>query len=450
MTSPKILDAMQSQKVEYCIPMWLRDQQITLATKRIAARIEPGYAERPEPIAIVCYGPSLNETWEQIRDFPLVMTCSGAHRFLTERLILPSYHVEVDPRAHKTALIGPPCRETVYLISSTCHQKVFDHLEGYDVRLWHVFDNQEDGKRTLPHGEWALTGGCSVGLRALTIAGFLGFRDLHVFGMDGSEGASGKHAAEHPNQPKDHALTEYPVGSGRMWKTTVSMLEAARGTFHELDQMPEVRATFYGDGLVQAMARDYVPKPSPLGRKFEKVVGYRKEALISEEYRALNAQLHRDNLAYGVGGAKHAPTVLRLAESIGARSVLDYGCGKSQLAKAIPYGINEYDPAVPGKDESPKPADLVCCTDVLEHVEPEKIEHVLRDLRRVTLKVGFFTIHTGPAQKVLADGRNAHVLQRDKAWWAKMLGHYFQVGSILEKGPELYVVVGPKKVKQVA
>jgi hypothetical protein len=45
------------------------------------------------------------------------------------------------------------------------------------------------------------------------------------------------------------------------YKTTPAMLEAARSTWHELDQMPGVKATFYGEGLVQHMARNYKPNP---------------------------------------------------------------------------------------------------------------------------------------------------------------------------------------------
>jgi uncharacterized Rossmann fold enzyme len=434
-----VLDATAKQEVSYCIPLWLRDEQIKLATARVAGRIQPFEGEpRPDRIAVVCYGPSLNDTWERIKDFEYVITCSGAHRFLVERGIVPTYHVEVDPRAHKVDLIGPPDPAVEYLIASTCHPAVFDHLEGMNVKLWHVFDSQEEALRTLPRGEWALTGGCSVGLRALGIARFLGFVDLHVFGMDGSEGESGKHAAAHPSQPKRHSLCEY---DGVTYRTTPAMLEAARSTWHELDQMPGVKATFYGDGLVQHMARNY--KPNPIAKE-KSLPGLRKPELITREYADLNRRLHHDNLAYGVGGGKHVEMVLKLATTIETKSVLDYGCGKGYLAKAIPFPIWEYDPAIPGKEESPRPADLVVSTDVLEHIEPDKLRLVLDDLRRVTKRVGYFVIHTGPAQKTLADGRNAHLIQRDAKWWGHKLSKFFKVGKIVQKGLELHVIVGPK------
>jgi hypothetical protein len=437
----KTLDVNEKQNVTYCIPLWLRDEQIRLAIQRVKNRIEPG-PDRDEPCAVVCFGPSLNDTWEQLRDFKYIFTCSGAHRFLVERGIIPTWHVEVDPRAHKCALIGPPQSNTEYLIASTCHPAVFDHLEGHNVRLWHVFDAQEDAIRTLPHGEWAITGGASVGLRTMTLARFYGFKDLHVFGMDGCEGETGKHAAEHPNQPKGHSVCDY---DGKTYRTTPSMLECARQTWHELDQMPDVEATFYGEGLVQAMAKNYVRKEIPKGTA---IVGFTKPTLISAEYAELNARLHRDNLAYGVGGGKHAPIVLQLTEALKTKSVLDYGCGKGYLAKELPFPIWEYDPAIPTKAESPRPADLVVCTDVLEHIEPDHLTYVLGDLQRCVKQVGYFVIHTGPAAKTLPDGRNTHLIQEGEAFWRAELSKFFQIGQIKQKGPELHILVGPKAIKK--
>jgi 2-polyprenyl-3-methyl-5-hydroxy-6-metoxy-1,4-benzoquinol methylase len=441
----KRLDATAKQAVSYCIPTFLRDEQIKLAIERVKGRISPVHELRSEPCALVCYGPSLNDTWEQIKEFKYVFTCSGAHKFLVERGIVPTWHVEVDPRQHKVDLIGPPHHDVEYIIASTCHPKVFDHLDGFNVKLWHVYDPQEEGMLRLPHGEWALTGGCSVGLRLMTLARFFGFTEHHIFGMDGNQGKSGKHAAAHPSQAKDYAIVEYPPGSGTEWQTTSSFLEAARGTFHELNQMPDVKATFYGDGLVQAMAKDYVPKYVGQGKA---MIGFVKPELISTEYRSLNSQLHRENLAYGVGGGKHAERVLKLAESIKTTSILDYGCGKGYLAKAIPFPIWEYDPAVQGKQDSPRPADLVVCTDVLEHIEPEKLAYVLHDLARCVKQVGYFTIHTQAAKKTLPDGRNTHLIQHGEDWWRKRLDRYFTIGKILKSGPELIVVVGPRAVSK--
>lgn len=438
-TKTRTLDITAPQKTSYCIPLWLRDEQIRVNIPRVSGRIE-GYPQghtRPDPIAVACYGPSLADTWERIQDFKYVISCSGSHKFLIERGIVPTWHVEVDPRKHKVTLMGEPHKDVEYLIASTCHPSLFDHLEGFNVKLWHVFDDAEEGLRILPPGEWAVTGGCSVGLRAMTMARFLGFTDLHIFGMDGCDGKTGKHAAEHPNQAPISFATEY---QGVVYHTTPGFLEAARQTWHELDEMPDVTATFYGEGLVQAMAKDYVKK-TPRGQT---TIAVAKQELISAEYVALNRQLHRDNLAYGVGGGKYAKRVLEIAASIGSHSILDYGAGKGYLAKEIPFPIWEYDPAISGKEHSPRPADIVVCLDVLEHIEPDKLLVVLQDLARCTKRLGYFVIHTGPSSKFLADGRNAHLIQEPKHWWRKRLDLNFRVAKIWDTPPLLHVLVEPK------
>lgn len=442
----KTLDLAQDLKVEYCVPLWIRDENVRANTARIKARIEAAKELRTEPIAVVCYGPSLNETWEKVRDFKYIISCSGAHKFLVDRGIVPSLHCEVDPRSHKVELIGQPQKETTYLIASACSPALFDHLQGFNVKLWHIFAGEEEPFRVLPPEEWAVTGGSSVGLRAMTLARFLGFTEQHIFGMDGSSGPTGKHAGAHPNQPKEDYVVEY---EGVTYHTTPSMLTCARQTPHELDVMPDVRATFYGEGLVQSIMKTYKPNPP----EKNPVIAFVKPATISAEYRDLNRRLHETSVAYGVGGGKHAGSVMKLMEKLGTHSVLDYGCGKGFLGKALAekgIPIWEYDPAIPGKDESPRPADIVTCHDVLEHVEPGKILFVLSDLKRCVRKFGFFIIHTGPSGKTLADGRNAHVLQRDRQWWKGKLKKFFQVASITEKGPLLYVAVLPKAQAKAA
>jgi len=440
MKEPKHISIDDKLNVKYCIDSWLRDEQVKAALARpYLGRLPDQQPVREEPIAIACFGPSLADTWEKIKSFKYIMTCSGSHKFLLDRDIIPSYHVEVDPRAHKVELQGTPHHDVEYLIASACHPRVFEHLKDYNVTLWHVFSNEEEALRILPRGEWAITGGSSVGLRCMTLARWYGFTNLHIFGMDGSFGSTGKHAAEHPNQPKGHCLVDY---NGVTYETTPAVLLCAKETFHELNQLKDCTAKFYGKGLVQEMAKDYVPKP-PDGKVS---IGAAHPELISAEYAKLNEQLHKENMFYGVGGGKYAETVLKLKEAIKADSILDYGCGKSYLAKALPFAIWEYDPAIKGKEESPRPADIVISTDVLEHIEPERLLFVLDDLRRCVRKIGYFVISTIPAGKFLADGRNTHLIVHGQNWWSTKLSKFFTIGKIWMAGSNLHVIVGVKAI----
>ncbi len=163
--------------------------------------------------------------------------------------------------------------------------------------------------------------------------------------------------------------------------------------------------------------------------------------LISSDYRALNQRLHSERPDYGTSGQRWAQIVSTLMQEHDCVSVLDYGCGKQTLQKALGFPIRQYDPCIEEFSATPEPADLVACTDVLEHIEADCIDSVLDDLKRVTGKVGFFTIATGPAKKTLPDGRNAHVLQRPVTWWLPQIWERWHLLAYRDLGPEFLVIV---------
>ena len=150
--------------------------------------------------------------------------------------------------------------------------------------------------------------------------------------------------------------------------------------------------------------------------------------LISDKYRALLLEKRLENPDWGSDGAKHADAVKAYASEIGAETILDYGCGNQDLAKAMaPQRVSGFDPGISGKDGMPKPCDLVVCADVLEHIEPEKLEAVIRHLHCITGKGVYAVIATRPARETLPDNRNAHLIVRDASWWTDELAKTFTV-----------------------
>jgi 2-polyprenyl-3-methyl-5-hydroxy-6-metoxy-1,4-benzoquinol methylase len=170
---------------------------------------------------------------------------------------------------------------------------------------------------------------------------------------------------------------------------------------------------------------------------------------ITEKYREANRRLHETNPNYGTSSAKWAQKVVDLVEMTASRSILDYGCGKGHLAATLPQlGIREYDPAIPGKDTEPEPADLVVCTDVLEHIEPSCLDDVLKHIQSVTRKAAFLNIATRPAVKTLPDGRNTHLIIESESWWRERIEPFF---DIIEWSPDrswaVNAVVRPRSEK---
>jgi FkbM family methyltransferase len=432
-------------KTSYCIDLDTRDRQVIESLARIPGRLQPS-PDRDGKIAVVCYGPSLEETWEQVRHFDKIITVSGAHKFLIDKGIIPTWHAEVDPRPHKADLIGTPHKDVEYLCASVCHKAVFDLLEGFNVKLWHVFSHEAGREKipvAFPRGDWAITGGSNVGLRALVIARFMGFKKVTLFGMDYSFKRDGsQHAGWHP---KEHPNLYAVEVAGETYFTNPPMHQYAQQFFHEIAQLGDIELDVVGEGLLQAQIREHT-KTKPLIPKEGKkgMLAATTPETITAEYAALNRKLHETDPAYGISGSKRADTVRKLIESTKPSTILDYGCGKGTLGAALDRPIWEYDPCVPGKDAPPRPADLVICTDVLEHVEPDRLTATLLDLSRCTLKVCYVVVNTGPAKKKLADGRNAHLIQKSMAWWKEQLSAFFAVASIQQEGVEVLAVLGPK------
>lgn len=124
------------------------------------------------------------------------------------------------------------------------------------------------------------------------------------------------------------------------------------------------------------------------------------------------------------------------------KSLLDYGCGKQSLKFSLPeLNVIGYDPAIEGLDTAPEPSELVVCTDVLEHIEPELIDDVLNDISRLTIRNAFLVISTRPANKTLPDGRNAHLIQKPISWWAEKLEKRFRINIIQNFSSEFMVLV---------
>jgi hypothetical protein len=164
---------------------------------------------------------------------------------------------------------------------------------------------------------------------------------------------------------------------------------------------------------------------------------------ITPEYLKLNRQLHASG-EYGVSGSRWGPTVLQICSMLGTRDILDYGCGQRTLEKSLGFPIRNYDPCIASLDAPPGPADIIACTDVLEHVEPACVDAVLDDLQRLTRKAALLVIANRPADKLLPDGRNAHLIQQGREWWLPRLALRFTIHQIEGNETELVFVVQKK------
>lgn len=166
--------------------------------------------------------------------------------------------------------------------------------------------------------------------------------------------------------------------------------------------------------------------------------------LFSTEYAAIQARFHVDRPDYGTSGANYSEQVFQMAQRLQTRDILDYGCGKCTLQASLPFPIQNYDPFIQQHSARPNPADIVVCTDVMEHVEEDYVLNVLLDIYSLANKAVFFEIATGPAKKVLPDGRNAHITIKSTNWWLGQMLPYFDIKSVMDLGYGFVAVVAPR------
>lgn len=149
------------------------------------------------------------------------------------------------------------------------------------------------------------------------------------------------------------------------------------------------------------------------------------------DYAKVYTQLHEENPKAFAGNSikNYVHDIASLVHLFGAKTLLDYGSGKGY--QYLKHRVHEhwggilpycYDVGVRQLSEKPEGTfDGVICTDVMEHIEEQDVDAVLRDIFGYSNSFVFFCIACRAAKKKLPDGRNAHLTIQPPEWWEKKL-----------------------------
>ena len=160
----------------------------------------------------------------------------------------------------------------------------------------------------------------------------------------------------------------------------------------------------------------------------------------TQQYRLL----HEKQADYGSSSIKYLPEISLLINYLKPKSVLDYGCGKGALLKALSLefpgiAFHAYDPSISGLEKLPvESADLVINTDVLEHVPAELVPNVLSEIANIS-RNAIFACHHALAKATLADGTNAHCTVRPPVWYQTHIMKVFGDEIIALEGRQQYL-----------
>lgn len=224
---------------------------------------------------IVGGGPSVkNLLWEiRARHDGLgqfVLCINGAGQYLHQNGITPDALLILDARPHNAKFLdGLPDSVHLYL-ASQCSPVVFEAAKRFpNVTVWHASINGAQWPE-IKRPFYVVGGGTTAGLLAITVECILGYRSIHLFGMDSSYQDGEAHPYKQPENDDDdlYEVTK----SGRRFMAPLWMLRQV-GSFASVQQQTWLRfgATIHvhGGGLLAAHAEDLVRATERVGEAAE-------------------------------------------------------------------------------------------------------------------------------------------------------------------------------------
>lgn len=224
-------------------------------------RVKVPQPENNVPVIMVCYGPSIHETWRGAVNEAkylggVIVSNSGAHDFLIKKGVIPNYHVEIDPREERAQFSDEPHKDVEYLIASTCSPKLTEKLASYNMKLFHLNSGQESEVIYEHEPDAVMTdGGACVSLRAMSLLYQMGHRYFSIYGFDCSFKNDMQWAGKHPGKLHKVQEAKFPAIPDRVFKTSSALLTYATQFFEHVRMLPDAKFYLHGDGLLQNWAR---------------------------------------------------------------------------------------------------------------------------------------------------------------------------------------------------
>lgn len=183
-----------------------------------------------------------------------IFATNNTFKYLRTHGVLADYHVMLDARKENADFV-PATANCLY--ASQCHPAVFKRAreKNCSVRIWHSFAENMDnliGKEPCI----LVAGGSSVGIKAMILAYCMGYRQIHLYGMDSCYRDEENHAYKQPLNDKERIIDVF--FKDKMYKCAPWMAT-------QIEEFRDIAAvlvkdgctiTVHGEGLLQEVARD--------------------------------------------------------------------------------------------------------------------------------------------------------------------------------------------------
>lgn len=178
-----------------------------------------------------------------------VMALKGAHDWLIDNGVVPTYAVASDPQESRHDCFKNLNDDTIYLLASQMHPATWPYMRGRKVVMWHSEQGADHKDREGWKGVPLVFGGSTTGLRGITLAYLLGFRSLELYGIDSCV-QDGIYKLD--GTPLREADAEIDVFVGeRKFRTSLSMVPQVTQLRDVLALLPGIKVEAHGDGYFQ-------------------------------------------------------------------------------------------------------------------------------------------------------------------------------------------------------
>ena len=439
-------------------------------------------APRAGSAIFVAGGPTLRDYLPELRRRSLageyIFTSNHTHDYLVDNGIIPNSCLILDPKEVVKDYVKLVQKDTAYFISNCADPATWETMKERGAKMLKVmvaYGMSSDDDMKLMNtlypkipAKCYLPGGTMTPLRAMPFAIMLGFKKIEMYGFDSCFSKSEpkqiyEGTDEFRSASTDHTVFKDEIGKfiidepedggffyayKKPRRENIKVVEYAGRRFlssnvftHQAMQITkwydrlenQLEIVIHGDSLsswvLECHKKELVEKRERIG-----------DRRWTEEYGMQMRAMHEAG-SFGIHGYTDIEWSSRALVSLMCTlqrpiTVLDYGAGAGTYADAVHkvfkwVTVTSYDPFHPKFRDLPEPGmhDAVNCTDVMEHVEFECVDNTLKYIADRTRFLACFAIALEDANKILPDGRNAHVTQKSAKWWAEKLRQYFAIAE---------------------
>lgn len=208
---------------------------------------------RDDPLYIVCSGPSLLETWHELKDRPgEIWALNAAFDWLCKKGIRPDYGVCIACEDAILDYFQDVQEGDKFLFASQTHPVLVDRImnKGGAMKFWSVAC-PSDWHNMPKLQEPLIYGGGTIGTRAIDLAWVLGFREVHLLGMDACISPDGRIAVETPMYESDRDRLQTFSVHGRAFVAMPSHARQVEDFASIISPLKDLSITVYGDGMLQ-------------------------------------------------------------------------------------------------------------------------------------------------------------------------------------------------------